>query len=93
MMENLLAQSVYHGTLCWHKSADGILESALSHICTIVVTIMIPADYYSENVSLLEITLNNRFRTELFTQHFSNGDFTKTNRGFNFLGLEINYSF
>lgn len=90
MMVNLLAQSVYHGTLCWHKSADGVLESALSHICAIVVTIMIPADYY---VSLLEITLNNRFRTELFTQHFSNGDFTKTNCGFNCLGLAINYSF
>lgn len=32
-------------------------------------------------------------RAELFTIHFSNGDFTELNRGFNFLGLGINYSF
>ena len=31
--------------------------------------------------------------TEIFTQHFSNGDFTKPNRGFNFIGLAVNYSF
>ncbi len=37
--------------------------------------------------------LSNRIRAELFTQHFSNGDFTKTNHGFNFLGMAINYSF
>ena len=32
-------------------------------------------------------------RAELFTLHFSNGDFTETNRGFNFVGLGFNYSF
>lgn len=37
--------------------------------------------------------LNEHFHAELFTQHFSNGDFTETNYGFNFLGLAINYSF
>ena len=38
-----------------------------------------------------DITEN--IRAELFTLHFSNGDFTEPNRGFNFLGLAINYSF
>ncbi len=33
------------------------------------------------------------WRAELFTIHFSNGDLTKTNHGFNFLGLSVNYSF
>lgn len=37
--------------------------------------------------------LTNHFHAELFTQHFSNGDFTETNRGFNFIGMAINYSF
>ncbi len=32
-------------------------------------------------------------RIEFFTLHFSNGDFTTTNRGFNFAGLSIGYSF
>ena len=32
-------------------------------------------------------------RAELFTIHFSNGDFTELNRGFNFLGMGVNYSF
>lgn len=30
---------------------------------------------------------------ELFTLHFSNGDFTEINHGFNFIGLSLNYSF
>lgn len=30
---------------------------------------------------------------EYFTQHFSNGNFTDPNRGFNFTGLAFNYSF
>ncbi len=34
-----------------------------------------------------------RVRAELFSQHFSNGDFTDVNRGFNFLGLGVNFSF
>lgn len=37
--------------------------------------------------------IGNRVFTELFTMHFSNGDFTELNRGFNFLGLGINFSF
>ncbi|MBE6457098.1 MAG: acyloxyacyl hydrolase [Alphaproteobacteria bacterium] len=37
--------------------------------------------------------IGERIRAEFFTQHFSNGDFTNLNRGFNFLGLGINYSF
>lgn len=37
--------------------------------------------------------LNNRTRAELFSQHFSNADFTEINRGFNFIGLALNYSF
>ena len=37
--------------------------------------------------------INKNIHAELFTQHFSNGDFTEINRGFNFLGLAINYSF
>lgn len=37
--------------------------------------------------------LGNSWRAELFTQHFSNGDFTELNRGFNFLGLGVHYSF
>ncbi len=32
-------------------------------------------------------------RVEFFTLHFSNGDLTETNRGFNFTGLSVNYSF
>ena len=37
--------------------------------------------------------IGNDWRIELFTQHFSNGDFTEINRGFNFTGLGVNYSF
>ncbi len=37
--------------------------------------------------------INNRTSAEIFTLHFSNGDFTHTNHGFNFLGLALNYSF
>lgn len=37
--------------------------------------------------------IGSRMRAELFSQHFSNGDFTDVNRGFNFLGLGVNYSF
>lgn len=37
--------------------------------------------------------ISDRWRIEWFTQHFSNGDFTEINRGFNFTGLAINYSF
>lgn len=32
-------------------------------------------------------------RVEFFTLHFSNGDLTETNRGFNFTGLSVGYSF
>lgn len=34
-----------------------------------------------------------RIRAEFFTQHFSNGDFTELNRGFNFAGLAIHWCF
>ena len=37
--------------------------------------------------------ISNNIRAELFTLHFSNGDFTEINRGFNFVGLGFNYSF
>lgn len=37
--------------------------------------------------------IGENWRAELFTLHFSNGDFTEINRGFNFVGLGINYSF
>ena len=37
--------------------------------------------------------ITNRIHAELFTLHFSNGDFTELNRGFNFVGLGFNYSF
>lgn len=37
--------------------------------------------------------IGDAWRIELFTQHFSNGDFTETNRGFNFTGLAVSYSF
>ena len=37
--------------------------------------------------------INSNWRGELFTQHFSNGDITDINYGFNFFGLVINYSF
>ena len=37
--------------------------------------------------------ISDRWRTELFTLHFSNGDFTEINHGFNYTGLAINYSF
>ena len=38
-------------------------------------------------------TITNNWRGEIFTLHFSNGDFTEVNRGFNYVGLGINYSF
>ena len=37
--------------------------------------------------------LTDRWRAEFFTLHFSNADFTEINRGFNYTGLAINYSF
>ena len=37
--------------------------------------------------------IGNDWHIELFTQHFSYGDFTEINRGFNFTGLAVNYSF
>ena len=37
--------------------------------------------------------LGNDWHLEIFTQHFSNGDFTDINRGFNFTGLAISYNF
>ena len=37
--------------------------------------------------------LSDRWRAELFTIHFSNGNFTNTNAGFNFTGFSIGYSF
>lgn len=36
---------------------------------------------------------NNRINAEIFTLHFSNGDFTETNHGFNFIGTGFRYSF
>lgn len=37
--------------------------------------------------------IDEHIRAEFFTIHFSNGDFTETNLGFNFFGLSLNYSF
>ena len=37
--------------------------------------------------------ITDHWRAEFFTLHFSNGDFTEINRGFNYTGLAINYSF
>ncbi len=37
--------------------------------------------------------ISNTLRGEIFTLHFSNGNFTYPNRGFNFAGLAITYSF
>lgn len=37
--------------------------------------------------------ISDRTRAEIFTQHFSNGNFTQTNEGFNFAGLSVIYSF
>lgn len=37
--------------------------------------------------------ITENWRTEIFTIHFSNGDFTPINRGFNFAGIALNYSF
>ena len=37
--------------------------------------------------------IGNDWHIEFFTQHFSNGDFTEINRGFNFTGLSVSYSF
>ncbi|MBD5400515.1 acyloxyacyl hydrolase [bacterium] len=38
-------------------------------------------------------SISDAWRAEFFTLHFSNGDFTEVNRGFNFTGLAVNYSF
>jgi hypothetical protein len=37
--------------------------------------------------------LGDRWRAELFTLHFSNGNFTSTNHGYNYSGLAVGYSF
>ena len=37
--------------------------------------------------------ISDNWRAEFFTMHFSNGDFTEINRGFNFTGLTVNYIF
>ena len=37
--------------------------------------------------------IDQNWRAELFTQHFSNGDLTPVNHGFNFIGIGANYSF
>jgi len=37
--------------------------------------------------------INDDWRVEFMTIHFSNGDLTETNHGFNFVGLSANYSF
>lgn len=37
--------------------------------------------------------ISDSWRAEFFTLHFSNGDFTEINRGFNFTGLAASYSF
>ena len=37
--------------------------------------------------------ISDNLAAELFTLHFSNGDFTEPNHGFNFLGISLNYRF
>ncbi|MDR0726446.1 MAG: acyloxyacyl hydrolase [Rickettsiales bacterium] len=37
--------------------------------------------------------INDRWRAEIFTLHFSNGNFTSVNDGFNYAGLAISCSF
>ncbi|MBD5389186.1 acyloxyacyl hydrolase [bacterium] len=37
--------------------------------------------------------IHDALRAEFFTLHFSNGDFTEINRGFNFTGLGVSVSF
>lgn len=37
--------------------------------------------------------ISDSWRAEFFTLHFSNGDFTEINKGFNFTGLSVQYSF
>ncbi|MBO7066990.1 MAG: acyloxyacyl hydrolase [Alphaproteobacteria bacterium] len=37
--------------------------------------------------------ITDRWHGELFTIHFSNGDLTEINHGFNFVGIGVNYSF
>ena len=37
--------------------------------------------------------VSDHMRMEFFTLHFSNGDFTETNLGFNYVGLSLGYSF
>lgn len=38
-------------------------------------------------------SVNERWNFEIFTIHFSNGNFTETNEGFNFAGFSIGYKF
>lgn len=37
--------------------------------------------------------IGDKIRAEFFTQHFSNGNLTDVNMGFNFVGVGVNYSF
>ena len=37
--------------------------------------------------------IDDHWRGELYTQHFSNGDLTDINTGYNFFGLSLTYSF
>lgn len=37
--------------------------------------------------------ISDHFHAEIFTMHFSNGDFTETNHGLNFIGATLRYSF
>lgn len=37
--------------------------------------------------------INDKWRAEIFTLHFSNGNFTEVNDGFNYAGLAVSYSF
>ena len=37
--------------------------------------------------------ISDHMRMEFFTLHFSNGDFTETNLGFNYVGLSFTYGF
>ena len=48
--------------------------------------------FFGEKV-FIGTRISNHWRGELFTIHFSNGDFTDINTGFNFVGLSANYSF
>ena len=37
--------------------------------------------------------INDKWNVEIFTMHFSNGNFTPVNEGFNFAGISIGYKF